>query len=76
MICTVTCQEIEAVKFLALFHLCLCLNYVNQTTKSNLSKNYYQTRIPGFPKENTNFLPPQESFSSLITKRVVLTLTL
>ena len=39
MICTGVCHEIEVVRFLGLFHLCLFLNYVNQTTKSNLSKN-------------------------------------
>ena len=44
MICTVACQEIKVVRFLGSFYLCLFLNYVNQTTKSNLSKNYYQTR--------------------------------
>ena len=44
MIFTVACQEIEVVRFLGSFHLCLFLNYVNQETKSNLSKNYYQIR--------------------------------
>ena len=38
IICTVACQEIEVVRFFGLLHLCLFLNYVNQTTKSNLSK--------------------------------------
>ena len=38
MICTVTCQEVEVVRFLYSFHLCLFLSYVNHTTKSNLSK--------------------------------------
>ena len=59
MICTVACQEIEVVRFLGLFHLFLFLNYVNQTTKSNLSKNYYQIRSTEFPKQKTNFLPPR-----------------
>ena len=31
MICTVACQKIEVVRFLGSFHLCLFLNYVNQT---------------------------------------------
>ena len=39
MICAVACQEIEVVRFFGLLHLCLFLNYVNQTTKRNLSKN-------------------------------------
>ena len=34
MICTVACQEIEVVRFLGSFHLCLFLSYVNHTTKS------------------------------------------
>ena len=38
MICTFVCQEIEVVMFLGSFQLCLFVNYVNQTTKSNLSK--------------------------------------
>ena len=41
MLCTVACQEIEVVRFLCSLHLCLFLNYVNQTTKSKLSKGYY-----------------------------------
>ena len=35
MICTVACQDIEVVRFLGSFHLCLFLNYVNQTAKTN-----------------------------------------
>ena len=42
------CQKIEVEKFLGSFHLCLFLTYVNQTTKSNLSKNYYQILGTGF----------------------------
>ena len=52
------------------FHLCLFLSYVNQTTKSNLSKNYYQIQSTGFPKQKTNFLPSRQLFSSIITKCV------
>ena len=63
MICTVACQETEVVKFLGSFHLCLFLNYVNQTTKSNLSKIYHQIRSP---KQTTNFLQPRQFFSILI----------
>ena len=59
MICTVACQEIEVVMFLGSFHLCLFLNFVNQTTKSNLSEHYYQIWSTGFPKQKTNFLPPR-----------------
>ena len=59
IICTVACQEIEVVRFLGSFHLCLFLNYVKQITKSNLSKTYYQIRSTGFPKQKTNFLPPR-----------------
>ena len=59
MICTVACQEIEVVRFLGSSHPGLFLNYVNQTTKSNFSKNYYQIRSTGFPKQKTNFLPPR-----------------
>ena len=59
MICTVACHEIEVVRFLSSFHLCLILNYANQTTKSNLSKKYYQIRSTGFPKQKTNFLSPR-----------------
>ena len=36
LICSVACQEIEAVRFLGWFHICLFLNYLSQTTKSNL----------------------------------------
>ena len=64
MICTVACQETEVVRFLGSFHLCLFLNYFNQTTKSNLSKNYYQIWSP---KQKTNFLQPRYIFSLLIT---------
>ena len=32
MNCTIECQEIEVVRFLGLFHLCLFLSYVNQST--------------------------------------------
>ena len=59
IICTVACQEIDVVRFLCSFHLCLFLNYVSQTIKSILSKNYHQIRSTGFPKQKTNFLPPQ-----------------
>ena len=69
MICTVACQEIEVLRSLGSFHLCLFLNYVNQTTKSDLSKIHYQIRSMGFPKQKTNFLP--QLFSLLITKRVL-----
>ena len=69
MIWTVPCQEIEMVRFLGSFHLCLFLNYVNQTTKSNLSNSEC-----GISK--TNFLTTWQLFSLIITKRVVLTLTL
>ena len=69
MIWTVPCQEIEMVRFLGSFHLCLLLNYVNQTTKSNLSNSKC-----GISK--TNFLTTRQLFSLIITKRVVLTLTL
>ena len=50
MICTLACQGIELVRFLGSFHLCLFLNYVKQTSKSSLSKTYYQIRSTGFPK--------------------------
>ena len=50
MICTVTCQEIEVVRFLRSF--CHFLNYVNQTTKRNLSKNLKY----GISKTRENFL--------------------
>ena len=63
MICTVACQETEVVRFLGSFHLCLFLNYFNQTTKSNLSKNYYQIWSP---KQKTNFIQPRQFFSLLI----------
>ena len=44
----------EASSFLStLFHSL----YVNQTTKSNLSKND-QIQSAEFPKQKTNFLPP------------------
>ena len=56
MICTVACQKIEVERFLSSFHLCLFLNYVNHTTKSNLSKNYKRIRRTGFQK-------PKEKFS-------------
>ena len=59
MIYTVAFQETEVVRFLGSFHLCLFLNYVNQITKSNLLKNYYQIRSTGFPKQKTNFLSPR-----------------
>ena len=58
-ICTAACRKIEVVRFLGSFHLCIFLNYVNETTKSNLSKNHYQIRSTGFPKQKTNFLPPR-----------------
>ena len=58
MMCTVASQEIEVVRFLDWFHLCLFLNYSNQTTKDNLSKNYYQIQSTGFLKQKTNFLQP------------------
>ena len=48
MVCTAACQRIEVERFLGSFHLCLFLTYVNQTTKSNLSKNYYQILGTGF----------------------------
>ena len=54
---TVAYQEIKVVRFLGLFHLCLFLNYVSQTTKSNLLRYYYQIRSTGFPKQKINFLP-------------------
>ena len=57
MICNVANQEIETVRFLGPFHLCFFLNYVNQTAKSNLSKNYYQIQDTGFPKQKKNFFP-------------------
>ena len=50
MICTVACQEIEVVRFLGSLHLCLFFNYVSQTTRSNLSKNYYQIWSTEFSK--------------------------
>ena len=50
LICTVACQETEVVRFPSSFHLCIYLNYINQTPKSILSKNYYQIRGTGFPK--------------------------
>ena len=56
--CTVECQDIKVVRFLGWLHLCLFLNYVNQTTKRNLSKNHYQLRSTGFPQQKTNFWPP------------------
>ena len=59
MICTVAYQETGVVRFVCLFHLCLFLNYVSKTTKSNLSKNYYRIQSTGFPKQKTNFLPPR-----------------
>ena len=40
VICTVACQVNEVVRFLSSFHFCLFLNYINQTTKSNLLKTY------------------------------------
>ena len=54
-ICIVAYQEIEVVMFLGSSHRCLLLNYVNQATKGNLSKHYYQLRSTGFPKQKTNF---------------------
>ena len=36
---------------------CLFLNYVKQTKKKQLSKNYYQLRSTGFSKQKTNLLP-------------------
>ena len=45
----------EASSFLPTLFLSL---YVNQTTKSNLSKNYYQIQSAEFPKQKTNVLPP------------------
>ena len=76
MVGTVACQEIEVVKFLGSFQLCFFLSYVNQSIKSNLSKNYCQIWNTGFLKQKTNFLPPRSLFSLLLTKRVVLTVTL
>ena len=38
VICTVACQEIKVVRFLGSFYLCLFLDHVNQTTKSNYQK--------------------------------------
>ena len=44
--------------------------------KNNFLKNYNQVRSTGFPKQKTNFLSPRLLLSSLITKCVVVTLTL
>ena len=38
MIYAVACKEIKVVRFRGSFYLCLFLNYVKQTTKSNLEK--------------------------------------
>ena len=48
--------KLWVLRFLGSLHLCLFYSYVNQTTKSNLSKNYYQIRSTGFPIQKTNFL--------------------
>ena len=58
MIYAVACKEIKVVRFRGSFYLCLFLNYVKQTTKSNLAKNYYQIRRRDF-QENAIFIPPQ-----------------
>ena len=47
MICTVACQEIEVVRFLGSFHLCLFLSYVNQTTE-NYQKIIIRFGVPDF----------------------------
>ena len=58
MIYAVACKDIKVVRFRGSFYLCLFLNYVKQTTKSNLAKNYYQIRRRDF-QENAIFIPPQ-----------------
>ena len=40
MICTVTCQEIEMVRFLSLFQFYVVLIHVNWTANRNSSKKY------------------------------------
>ena len=77
MICTVACQEIEVVKFLGLFHLCLFLTYIYQTTKSNLSKSYiFKFGEWDFQDKRQISYHLRNDFLSLKTKRVVLTLDL
>ena len=49
IICNVTCQETEVVRFLGSFPLYIFLN----------SRSHYQIRSTGFPKQKTSFLPPR-----------------
>ena len=60
LICTIycitdiisTCQSGDSiVRFFGSFYHFLYLNFVNQITKNNLSKNYYQIQSMGFPKQ-------------------------
>ena len=52
------------VRLLGLFYLVPFLCYANQTTKSNLPRNYYQIRRTRFRKQKTNFLPPRFFFTN------------
>ena len=66
MICTVACPEIEVMRF---------FSFSIMSTRPQ--KAFYQKLITrSFPKQKTNFSLPRQLFSSLITTRIVLTLTL
>ena len=51
MIYAVVCKEINVVRFRGSFYLCLFLNYVKQTTKSNLEKKLLSNSEAGFPRK-------------------------
>lgn len=75
MICALTCQGIEVVTFLGLFHLCIFLNYVNQITKISLSKIIIRFRVPDFQNKR-QISYHQGSYFFLLQQVVVLTLNL
>ena len=67
MTCTEACQEIQVVRLLGSFYLCLFLNYVKQTKKKTIIKKLLSTSEYGIFKTKDKFI-------TTVTKRVVLTL--
>ena len=57
MILTVTCQEIEVMRFLSLFHLCLFLSHINQATKKQFIKKLLSNSKYGISNTKGKFLP-------------------